>query len=84
MLIRLAFGSRAGHVCDMSPHEARAMLADGRATLVHDDPIVESRDPVVMSSQAADPPPVPHLGEGGPMPVPFRSRDGVKAPKRRR
>jgi hypothetical protein len=58
VLIRLAFGSRAGHVCDMSPHEARAMLADGRATLVAGDPIVDTRDPVLVSSQMADPVPV--------------------------
>lgn len=32
MLVRLAFGSRAGQVVDFAPHEARAMLADGRAT----------------------------------------------------
>jgi len=32
MLVRLAFGSRAGEVADFLPHEAQAMLADGRAT----------------------------------------------------
>jgi hypothetical protein len=42
----------------MSPHEARAMLADGRATLVAGDPIVDTRDPVLVSSQMADPVPV--------------------------
>jgi hypothetical protein len=58
VLIRLAFGSRAGHVCDMSPHEARAMLADGRATIVQDLPVVESRDPVLMSARSANSVPV--------------------------
>jgi hypothetical protein len=33
MLVRLAFGSRVGAVVDMLPHEAHAMLADGRASL---------------------------------------------------
>lgn len=33
MLIRLAFGAHAGEVVDFLPHEARAMLADGRASL---------------------------------------------------
>lgn len=33
MLIRLAFGHRAGEVVDFLPHEAHAMLADGRASL---------------------------------------------------
>jgi hypothetical protein len=55
VLIRLAFGSRAGHVCDMSPHEACAMLADGRATLVHGDPTVEVRDPVVAGASVTPP-----------------------------
>jgi hypothetical protein len=32
MLVRLAFGSRVGEVVDFLPHEALAMLADGRAT----------------------------------------------------
>lgn len=32
MLVRLAFGSRAGEVVDFLPHEALAMLSDGRAT----------------------------------------------------
>jgi len=32
MLVRLQFGSRVGEVVDFPPHEARAMLADGRAT----------------------------------------------------
>jgi hypothetical protein len=64
VLIRLAFGSRAGHVCDMSPHEARAMLADGRATIVHDLPVVESRDPVLMSARSADPVPVSSAHRG--------------------
>lgn len=33
MLVRLAFGSRRGEVVDFLPTEARAMLADGRASL---------------------------------------------------
>lgn len=33
MLVQLHFGSRAGEVVDFLPHEARAMLADGRASL---------------------------------------------------
>lgn len=33
MLIRLAFGAHAGEVVDFLPHEAHAMLADGRASL---------------------------------------------------
>lgn len=32
MLVKLAFGARVGQVVDYLPHEARAMLADGRAT----------------------------------------------------
>ena len=31
------------------------MLADGRATLVHGDPIVETRDPVVLGAASAPP-----------------------------
>jgi hypothetical protein len=30
MLVRLTFGARAGEVVDFLPHEARAMLSDGR------------------------------------------------------
>lgn len=33
MLIRMAFGAACGEVVDMTPHEARAMLKDGRASL---------------------------------------------------
>lgn len=33
MLVRLAFGRRSGEVIDFMPTEARAMLADGLATL---------------------------------------------------
>lgn len=33
MLIRIAFGARAGQVVDALPDAAHAMLADGRATL---------------------------------------------------
>lgn len=33
MRIRLMHGARRGEVVDMLPHEARAMLADGRASL---------------------------------------------------
>jgi hypothetical protein len=33
MLVRMRFGSRRGEVMDFLPHEARAMLADGRAEL---------------------------------------------------
>lgn len=33
MLVRLTFGSREGEVHDFLPHEASAMLADGRACL---------------------------------------------------
>lgn len=40
MLVRLAFGSRAGEVVDFLPHEARAMLADGRAVLPDSVPVV--------------------------------------------
>lgn len=36
MLVRMAFGSRVGEVVDFLPHEARAMLADGRATRVEE------------------------------------------------
>jgi hypothetical protein len=36
MLIEIRFGSRVGEVHDVLPHEARAMLADGRARRVPD------------------------------------------------
>jgi hypothetical protein len=36
MLVELRFGSRVGTVADFPPHEARAMLADGRAVAVVD------------------------------------------------
>lgn len=49
MLIRLQFGVRAGHVIDMLPHEARAMLADGRATL----PDAAPSDPAVVVERVA-------------------------------
>jgi hypothetical protein len=40
MLIALVVGPRAGQVHDVLPHEARAMLADGRARRVPDgDPL---------------------------------------------
>lgn len=39
MLIRLCFGSRMGQVMDFLPHEARAMLADGRAVLPDAEPV---------------------------------------------
>jgi hypothetical protein len=39
MLIRLTFGSREGKVLDFLPHEARAMLADGRAVLPDAEPV---------------------------------------------
>lgn len=39
MLVRLLFGSRAGEVHDFLPHEAHAMLADGRAVRP-DQPVV--------------------------------------------
>lgn len=39
MLIRLCFGSRVGQVMDFLPHEARAMLADGRAVLPDAEPV---------------------------------------------
>ena len=42
MLIRLAFGSREGQVLDFLPHEARAMLADGRAVLPDAVPVPAS------------------------------------------
>ena len=32
MLVRLAFGSRVGEVVDFPPHEALAMLSDGRGS----------------------------------------------------
>lgn len=61
------------------------MLADGRATLVHGDPIVETRDPVVMSALSADPPPMPKDPSDGPVPVVLaRSQEGARPPKRRR
>lgn len=43
MLVRMQFGSRRGEVVDHLPHEARAMLADGRATLP------ESASPTAVS-----------------------------------
>jgi hypothetical protein len=46
MLVRLAFGSREGQVVDFLPHEARAMLADGRAVLP-DAPPAPAPDRVV-------------------------------------
>ncbi len=33
MLVRITFGAKSGQVCDLLPDQARAMLADGRATL---------------------------------------------------
>ncbi len=32
MLVTIAFGSRVGQVLDLPPLEARALVADGRAT----------------------------------------------------
>lgn len=45
MLVRIGFGARLGKVVDMLPHEARAMLADGRATLPDavDTPVVTAQ-----------------------------------------
>ena len=60
------------------------MLADGRATLVHGDPIVDTRDPVVLSSLSADPPPAPKDPAEGPAPiVVLRTRDDKKPKKAR-
>jgi len=39
MLVRVQFGSSAGDVVDFLPHEARAMLADGRAVLPDSVPV---------------------------------------------
>ena len=49
MLVRIAFGSRVGHVVDYLPHEALAMLTDGRAT----DPNATVIAPVVTEQVAA-------------------------------
>lgn len=49
MLIRFAFGPLRGEVYDMLPHEARAMLADGRAT----DPNAPDSVPVATEQVAA-------------------------------
>lgn len=49
MLVRMAFGLKAGHVVDMLPHEARAMLADGRASL----PESAAPDPAVIVDRVA-------------------------------
>lgn len=49
MLVRFAFGAMTGEVHDMPPHEARAMLADGRCT----DPNAAVVAPVVTEQVAA-------------------------------
>jgi hypothetical protein len=41
MRIELRFGSRVGEVVDFPPYEARAMVADGRATI----PVDRQADP---------------------------------------
>ena len=44
MLVLMQSGSRLGSVVDFPPHEARAMLADGRARLPEADaPVITSR-----------------------------------------
>lgn len=43
MLIRMQYGVRTGEVIDMTPHEAHAMLSDGRATLPDAVPVVSVR-----------------------------------------
>jgi hypothetical protein len=48
MLVRLQFGPSRGDVVDFLPHEAHAMLADGRATLP------ESASPTVVSVSVAE------------------------------
>lgn len=50
MLVRLTFGSRAGEVVDFLPHEAQAMLADGRAVRPDVAPTVVS--PVAVPAAA--------------------------------
>jgi hypothetical protein len=58
VLVILQFGTRAGDVVDFLPHEARAMLQDGRAVAVESVPrspvTVVSRDPVVAERRAPD------------------------------
>ncbi len=55
MLVVLQFGSRAGEVHDFLPHEARAMLADGRARPVVNDAPVVSDAPVDAANRQAAP-----------------------------
>lgn len=52
MLVRITFGSRRGEVIDFLPHEAHAMLADGRATLPNATPSVP-RDVSIVEVQVA-------------------------------
>lgn len=54
MLVQLQFGSRAGEVVDFLPHEARAMLADGRAVAVSDDDAVPPVPVGVATDRMAD------------------------------
>jgi len=52
MLIKMAFGPQAGELVDMLPHEARAMLADGRASLPDEAApvvVVADRESVVQT-----------------------------------
>jgi hypothetical protein len=66
MLIRLECGARVGDIVDMMPTEARAMLADGRAT-VPGSPVVMALAPssvsVVEQQVAARATHVPYPGQ---------------------
>jgi len=66
-------GTTAGHVIDVPPLSARAMLADGRAL------------PVPEAGVQSDPPPAPKDPSDGPAPIPIlRTIDDGKKPKKAR
>lgn len=53
MLIRLMYGAREGQVVDLLPREARAMLADGRATLPSITPGDRDPAPALVTTTVA-------------------------------
>lgn len=53
MLVQLAFGSRVGQVLDLPPLEARALVADGRATWPEGSPFAVA-SPVMHETPPAD------------------------------
>lgn len=51
MLVRIAFGVSRGEVHDFLPHEARAMVADGRATWPEGSPFYTAPDTPVVAAR---------------------------------